>query len=200
MNLAKIRAALLAFVSSLGGIGLFIVAFLDSSVLTFPVINDLLVIDFSVKNPARMPYYALMATLGSVGGCVLLYYLARKGGEVVFRRQAGAHAPKIKAWLARNEFLSVFTAAMLPPPTPFKLFVLAAGVFRVPIRTFTLALLLARGLRYFGEGYLAIRYGRAAENYIADHKLIVTAIAAGMILAIYLVKRRFFSSKETASQ
>ncbi len=197
MSLAKIRAALLGFVSSFGGVGLFIVAFLDSSVLTFPVINDLLVIDFSIENPARMPYYAFMATVGSVGGCVLLYYLARKGGEAVFSRQAGAHAPKIRAWLARNEFLSVFTAAMLPPPTPFKLFVLAAGVFRVPIRTFILALLLARGLRYFGEGYLAIRYGRAAEHYVSDHKLIVTVIAAVLILTIYFIKRRFFSADKS---
>jgi membrane protein YqaA with SNARE-associated domain len=196
MNLTKIRTVLLTFVSSLGGIGLFIVAFLDSSVLTFPVINDLLVIDFSIENPARMPYYALMATLGSVGGCILLYYLARKSGEVVFRRQAGAHASKIQAWLARNEFLSVFAAAMLPPPTPFKLFVLAAGVFKLPIRTFALALLLARGLRYFGEGYLAIRYGRAAEHYIADHKLIVMVVAIALIVLVYFTKRRFFPAEK----
>jgi membrane protein YqaA with SNARE-associated domain len=192
MILAKIRTALLGMVSSLGGVGLFIIAFLDSSVLTFPVINDLLVIDFSIENPARMPYYALMATLGSVGGCVLLYYLARKSGEAVFRRKVGRNAGKIRAWLARNEFLSVFGAAMLPPPTPFKFFVLAAGVFSVPIRTFVVALLLARGLRYFGEGYLAVRYGRAAEHYLVDHKFIVTVTAVVLVLVIYVIKRRFF--------
>lgn len=196
ITLAKLRTALLGMVSSLGGIGLFIVAFLDSSVLTFPVINDLLVIDFSIENPTRMPYYALMATLGSVGGCVLLYYLARKGGEAVFRRKAGRNAGKIRAWLARNEFLSVFGAAMLPPPTPFKFFVLAAGVFSVPIRTFVLALLLARGLRYFGEGYLAIRYGRAAEHHLVDHKLMVVVIAVVLVLVIYAIKRKFFPAEE----
>lgn len=200
MNLAKIRAAIEIFVASLGGVGIFLVAFLDSSVLTFPVINDLLVIKFSIENPVRMPYYAFMATLGSVAGCILLYYLARKGGEAVFKRQAGARSAKIKAWLARNAFLSVFTAAMLPPPTPFKLFVLAAGVFRVSIRTFTLALLLARGLRYFGEGFLAIHYGRAAESYISEHKLIVAAVGLSVVLLIYFVKRRFFSTGEAAAE
>lgn len=192
VTLTKIRTAVLGMVSSLGGIGLFIVAFLDSSVLTFPVINDLLVIDLSIENPARMPYYALMATLGSVGGCVLLYYLARRAGEAVFHRKTGRLGARIKAWLARNEFMSVFAAAMLPPPTPFKFFVLACGVFGIPFRTFTMALLLARGLRYFGEGYLAIRYGLAAEHYIVDHKLVVTVIALALILLIYLVKRQFF--------
>jgi membrane protein YqaA with SNARE-associated domain len=200
LTLAKIRAALLAFVSSVGGPGLFIVAFLDSSVLSFPVINDLLVIDFSIENPARMPYYALMATLGSVGGCILLYYLARKAGEVVFQRKAGAHATRIRAWLARNEFLTVFGAAMLPPPTPFKFFVLAAGVFSVPFRTFVLALLLARGLRYFGEGYLAIRYGRAAEHYLVDHKLIVIVVAAVLIALVYFIKRWFFRAEKRPAQ
>src|ERR1700692_2846912 len=73
-----------AIVASAGGLGLFLIAFLDSSVLTFPVINVLLLIDLSIRNPARMPYYAAMATVGSVAGCLLLYYIARKGGEAMF--------------------------------------------------------------------------------------------------------------------
>jgi len=76
-------------VAATGGLGLFLIAFLDSSVLTFPVINDLLLIDLSIRFPSRMPYYAGMATLGSVGGCLLLYYIARKGGEAMFRRMRG---------------------------------------------------------------------------------------------------------------
>ena len=64
-------------VASAGGLGIFLIAFLDSSVLTFPVVNDLLVIQLSITYPAKMPYYALMATLGSVLGCVLLYYFAK---------------------------------------------------------------------------------------------------------------------------
>src|SRR6266567_8743282 len=88
-----------AIVASAGGLGLFLIAFLDSSVLTFPVINDLLLIDLSIKHPARMPIYALMATLGSLAGCVLLYFIARKGGEAVFRRQAGHRAAVIRHWM-----------------------------------------------------------------------------------------------------
>ena len=83
-----------AIVASAGGLGLFLIAFLDSSVLTFPVINDLLLIDLSIRYPARMPYYAAMATLGSVAGCLLLYYLARKGGEAMFHKHAGPRARK----------------------------------------------------------------------------------------------------------
>src|SRR5579863_8839165 len=125
-----------AVVASAGGLGLFLIAFLDSSVLTFPVINDLLLIDLSVRYPARMPYYAAMATLGSVGGCVLLYYIARKGGEAMFRKQAGPRAEKIRLWIKNNGFISIIATALLPPPTPFKVFVIAAGALEMPLRTF----------------------------------------------------------------
>ncbi len=189
MNLDKLPHWLQVLVNSVGGLGLFAVAFLDSSVLTFPVINDLLVIHLSMKSPGRMPYYALMATLGSLAGSVFLYYLARKGGELAFRKRAGARAERIQAWVYRNGFLSVLIPAMLPPPTPFKLFVLAAGVFQVPLRTFAVALLLARSARYFGVGYLAVRYGAEASRHLAEHKLQVSLVALVVILAGYLLSR-----------
>jgi len=187
MNLEKLPPWLRAAVTSTGGLGLFLVAFLDSSVLTFPVINDLLVIQLSILNPVRMPYYALMATLGSVAGCILLFFIARKGGELMFRKHAGARAALIHAWVVRNGFLSVLIAAMLPPPTPFKAFVIAAGVFRVPLRTFTLAVLLARLLRYFGEGFLAVRYGSEAIRYLVERKLQFSLIVVAVILAGYFI-------------
>src|SRR5580704_17664928 len=93
-------------VAATGGLGLFLIAFLDSSVLTFPVINDLLLIDLSIHYPARMLYYAAMATLGSVGGCLLLYYIARKGGETMFHKHAGPRAHRIHAWISRYGFIS----------------------------------------------------------------------------------------------
>jgi len=191
MNLNKLPHWLHSLVVSLGGLGLMVVAFLDSSVLSFPVVNDLLVIQLSIWNPARMPYYALMATLGSVGGCVLLYFLARKGGEAMFRQRAGARAESIRAWMRRNGFTSVLAAALLPPPTPFKVFVVAAGVFQVRLWAFTVALVVARSFRYFGEGYLAIRFGPAAIHYLAEHKLEFALIGLGLVLVSYLLSRLF---------
>src|SRR5712692_513054 len=187
MNLEKFPHWMQALVGSLGGLGLFAVAFIDSSVFTFPVINDLLVIHLAMKYPARMPYYALMATLGSLGGCVLLYHLARKGGELAFHKHAGARAERVRGWVQRNGFLSVLVPAMLPPPTPFKLFVLAAGVFQVPLRSFTVALLIARGVRYFGEGYLAVRYGAETSRYLAEHKLQISLLILAVVVAAYFL-------------
>jgi membrane protein YqaA with SNARE-associated domain len=181
-----------AIVASAGGLGLFLIAFLDSSVLTFPVINDLLLIDLSIRYPARMPYYAAMATLGSVAGCLLLYYLARKGGEAMFHKHAGPRARHIHAWINRNGFLSILVTALLPPPTPFKIFVIAAGALEMPVRTFVLGLLAARGIRFFGEGYLAVRYGDQAGLFLLTHKLEVTGITLFVVVTIYLAMRLAF--------
>jgi membrane protein YqaA with SNARE-associated domain len=181
-----------ATVAATGGLGLFLIAFLDSSILTFPVINDLLLIDLSIQYPARMPYYAGMATLGSVSGCVLLYYIARKGGEAMFHHHAGHRAKKIHAWIKRNGFISIVGTALLPPPTPFKVFVVAAGALEMPVRTFVLGLLVARGIRFFGEGILAVKYGPQAADFLLAYKFEVAAGALGVVLILYLASHIAF--------
>ncbi len=181
-----------AIVASAGGLGIFLIAFLDSSVLTFPVINDLLVINLSIRFPARMPYYAGMATLGSLGGCLLLYYIAKKGGEAMFHKHAGSRAQHIHAWINRNGFVSILVTALLPPPTPFKVFVVAAGALEMPLPMFVLGLLAARSIRFFGEGFLAIRYGDQASQFLVTHKLEVAGIILLIVLTLYAASRLAF--------
>ena len=173
----------------LGAPGLFLISFLDSSFLTFPIINDGLLIDLSIQHPEKMPIYALMATLGSVLGCIVLFFLAEKGGEAVFHKHAGDRAQAIHNWVVKNGFGGMLIAALLPPPTPFKVFVVAAGVFEVPIASFTSAIALARAVRYFGIGYLAIRYGREAMPYLVHHKMNVAVFLVALALVSYLLSR-----------
>jgi membrane protein YqaA with SNARE-associated domain len=188
-NLSGWKQKIVAFAGGIGAPGLFLISFLDSSVLTFPVINDLLLIELSIQRPARMPLYASMAALGSLLGCVLLFFLARKGGEAFFRRKAGTRAETIRHWVERNGFGGMLVAALLPPPMPFKFFVLAAGVFEVPLVSFSSAIALARLFRYFGMGYLAVRYGSQALPYLAQHKLQVAIVAAVLVAVSYALSR-----------
>jgi membrane protein YqaA with SNARE-associated domain len=178
-----------AFAGGLGAPGLFLISFLDSSVLTFPVINDLLLIELSIEHPARMPLYASMAALGSVLGCVVLYFIARKGGEALFHRKAGKHGHAIRHWVERNGFVGMLVAALLPPPTPFKFFVFAAGVFEVPLFSYTSAITIARLFRYFGVGYLAVRFGADAMPYLIQHKLQVTVFVILLVIVSYVFSR-----------
>jgi membrane protein YqaA with SNARE-associated domain len=183
------KQKVVAFASGLGAPGLFLISFLDSSVLTFPIINDLLLIELSMEHPARMPLYAFMASLGSVLGCVVLYFIARKGGEAIFHKKAGKHGHAIRYWVERNGFVGMLLAALLPPPTPFKFFVLAAGVFEVPLFSYTSAITIARLFRYFGIGYLAVRYGADAMPYLVQHKLQVTVSVVALVTASYVLSR-----------
>jgi membrane protein YqaA with SNARE-associated domain len=183
MNLSGWKQKVVAFASGLGAPGLFLISFLDSSILTFPIINDLLLIELSIEHPARMPLYALMAALGSVLGCVALFFIAEKGGEALFHKHAGDRAHAIRHWVVQNGFWGMLFAALLPPPTPFKVFVVAAGVFEVPLASFTSAISLARLIRYFGIGFLAIRYGNNALPFLKQHKwgVVLTVVVAVVV-------------------
>lgn len=189
IKLSGWKQKIVTFAGALGAPGLFLISFLDSSVLTFPVINDLLLIELSIQHPPRMVLYALMASLGSVLGCVLLYFIARKGGEAYFRRKAGSRAEAIKYWVGRNGFGGMLVAAMLPPPTPFKFFVFAAGVFEVPLISYVSAISLARLIRYFGVGYLAVKYGNDALPFLGRHKVEVVIFLAAFVAVSYLASR-----------
>src|ERR1700675_413700 len=126
---------------TLGGFGLFFSAFIDSSFLPLPLVTDLLLIELSSRHPVRMPYYAAMAALGSLGGCIWIYWLSREGGQAYYRKTQG-HAPgKIRKFIQEYPMASVFLPAVAPFPVPFKPFVIAQGVFQVPLETFVIGTL-----------------------------------------------------------
>jgi membrane protein YqaA with SNARE-associated domain len=169
---------------ALGGPGLFVVAFLDSSFLSLPQINDLLVVLMVTENKHLMLYYAAMATFGSVAGCYLIYYLAEKGGEAFLRKRLKpGHVERALNAYKRNGLMALMIPALLPPPAPFKLFVLAAGVARVRPLQFVAALTVARGVRYLALGVLAIYFGDEALELMRTHGRIVALVVVGVLLA-----------------
>lgn len=169
---------------ALGAPGLFFVAFLDSSFLSLPEINDLLLVWMVVEHKSRMALYASSATLGSIAGCLVLYYLGRKGGDSTVRRRfSSERIDRAVAVVQRYGMMAVLIASLLPPPAPFKIFVLLAGVARISVPRFTLAIGVGRGIRYFGEGFLAVRYGDQAIDFIRAHGRTVTMAILGLLLA-----------------
>ena len=181
--MSRIVSWIQAFALSVGGPGLFFIAFLDSSFLSLPEINDILVIVMVIENTELMPYYASMATLGSVTGCLLLYVIGRRGGEALLRRRFGGPRLERAMELSRKYgVLAVAIPAILPPPAPFKVFVVLAGVSGVPLVQFVAAVALGRGFRYFGEGWLAVRYGEAAVELLEQNGGTVSLILAALVL------------------
>jgi membrane protein YqaA with SNARE-associated domain len=167
-----------------GAPGLFVVAFLDSSFLSLPEINDLLLIWMVTRHKSRMLLYAAAATLGSIAGCLVLYYIGRKGGDALVRRRFGAgRVDKALATMQRHGVLAVLIPSLLPPPAPFKIFVLLAGVAHISASRFVIAIGIGRGARYFIEGLLAVWYGDAAIAYLENNLRFVSLVIVGLIVA-----------------
>jgi len=172
-----------AFALTIGGPGLFLVAFLDSSFLSLPEINDLLVVMLVIQHKELMLYYALMATLGSVSGCFVLYFVGRRGGDALMRRRfAGPRVQRATELSKRYGVLAVAIPAILPPPAPFKIFVLLAGVARVPVWQFVSAIAVARGFRYVVVGILAVQYGDDAMAFVHANGQVVSFVVVALLL------------------
>ena len=156
--------------AALGAPGLFLVAALDSSILSLPQVNDLLLILSVTRHPELMPLYAAMSTLGSLAGCFVMYGIGRKGEEALIRKRfSGPRSQRALALFNRFGMLAVLVPAILPPPAPFKIFVILAGASRMNPWTFAVAVILGRGFRYFGEGLLAVWYGERTLAFLEVH-------------------------------
>jgi membrane protein YqaA with SNARE-associated domain len=192
------------FALAIGGPGLLAVAFLDSSFLSLPQINDILVVLMVTQNKPLMPYYVAMATIGSIAGCYVIYYLAERGGEAFLRKRLRpGHTERALALYKRHGLLALMVPALLPPPAPFKLFVLMAGVAGVRPLHFVTAIAVARGFRYFLLGLLAIWYGDFAIELMRTRGREVALWLAGLIVAgaavWWLLRTRGASRREARS-
>ncbi len=160
------------------------IALLDSSFLSVPEGNDLLIVILSTgRGWSEMTYYVVMTILGSVAGCSLLYSVGRRGGGFFERRLKPSRLERAQRAYQRWGVWAVVVPSILPPPTPFKIFVLSAGLFRLPFPRFFAAVLVGRSIRYFMWGILAVLYGEAAKRFIQQN---LPAVGAGLALALLL--------------
>lgn len=168
-----------------------LVGALDSSLLSLPEINDYLVIMRCSGDPKSVFYFPLFASAGSVIGCTALYTVVRKGGQAVLRRRfRPEHIERVERAYARFGFLAIAIPAILPPPMPFKIFVATAGALEYPRWKFMLTVMIARSVRYFVEGTLAVFYGQAVAEFLkANGPYVVAGVATAVVigLVIYLL-------------
>jgi membrane protein YqaA with SNARE-associated domain len=189
--LETLDAALRGLSSFTAGLGLFGVAFCDSSLLSLPEINDILLIYFGTRFSENAYYYALMSVLGSASGGSLLFGLARwKGYSVLEKKFSQGRIHSVLSLVRRFGVLAVLVPAFLPPPFPFKIFVLSAGALGLPHLRFLAAILAGRSIRYFGEAWLALRYGEDALGWVHSHSK--HAIATGILVVALVVGVELF--------
>ncbi|HKG58408.1 MAG TPA: VTT domain-containing protein [Pyrinomonadaceae bacterium] len=166
-----------------GAFGLFVVALLDSTFIPLPSSVDALMLLLSTTNPSWMLLYAFMATAGSALGCLILYLISRRAGARALNRFSEVKRNRVKNWIERYDMFAVLAATLMPPPFPFKIFVVSAGVFRFSLVRFMLAIVVGRGFRFLLEGYFAVRYGAQAKEILAKY---YPWIGLGFVVAIVI--------------
>jgi membrane protein YqaA with SNARE-associated domain len=185
---------LLGWLGHLGGPGLILLGLLDNSVVPVPGSMDVSTVLLSAKARDWWPYYAAMATIGSLIGGYLTYRLALKeGAEKIEKRVPPKTWEKVRATFKRWGFGAIAAAAVLPPPTPMKPFLLVAGAAKYSRPKFLGALATGRGIRYFVLAFLGARYGRQIIGVLTKSGLPIviavgTCIAVG-VAAFFIVRR-----------
>ena len=176
-GLGKLSHWLLSF----GPFGLLAIAFLDSVMIPMPGGVDAMLLLLATARPSWMLIYVAAATIGSTAGCVGLYKISQKAGHRALAKFSESKQKRVKDLIDRYDVLSVLVASLLPPPFPFKLFVVSAGVFRLNLLRFTIAIAAGRTFRYLLEGYLAARYGEHAKEILGRY---YPAIGIGLAVLI----------------
>ena len=158
--------------------------------MPFPGLNDVALIVLASKHPARSPFYALLSTLGSLLGCYVMYGIARGGGRLAGSgKRASTKWIRARRWLEQNEFVSMLVMALLPPPAPLKIFVIAAGALRMNVVNFGAALLVGRSLRFAAIAWLGAHYGAEAEAYLKKNITWASLVTIVLVIVLTLFVR-----------
>jgi membrane protein YqaA with SNARE-associated domain len=176
------------YLISFGPFGLFAIAFLDSVMIPMPGGVDAVLLLLAAARPSWMLIYVAAATVGSTIGCVALYRLSQRAGKRALSKFSESKQKRVKDLIDRYDVMSVLVASLLPPPFPFKLFVVSAGVFRLNLTRFTLAVAGGRTFRYLLLAYLAARYGDEAKDLLARYYPAIGITLAVLIIVFFVAK------------
>jgi membrane protein YqaA with SNARE-associated domain len=193
-KIANALAKISAYLGTLGAFGVFAVAALDATFVPMPGGVDAITILLSHNTPAHWWLYATAATLGSVVGCVVLYRISHRAGRSALKRFSEKKQRRVKELIERYDVLAVVVASLAPPPFPFKIFIVSAGVFRFPLLRFALAIAAGRAFRFFAEAYLAARYGDEAKELFARYYP-YAALAIAVLLIVFFVVKSLMKGK-----
>src|SRR5271165_5162098 len=188
----RYKAFLWAILAPLGVWGVFVVAALDGAAVGLPM--DVVIGGYVAQNHARLLLYVLMGAAGSALGSLVVYGIGHTGGEELLRKRVSPERfERLHAAFAKHPFWSLMFPAMLPPPTPFKLFALSAAVSEMGFVRFLLAIFSGRMVRFVLLGLLTIKFGPDVVRlfgtlFLRHYYWFLGAIVAGLV--IWLVMRR----------
>jgi membrane protein YqaA with SNARE-associated domain len=184
MLLAKWKTVLMAFVKPLGVWGMGLVATIDAAAIPLPM--DLIMAGYAWEDRQHFYLYAILAGVGSAVGALVPYFIGRAGGELFLLRKVNrAKFDRVREQFEKQEFVAILVPSAMPPPMPWKIFLLGAGVFEMKIPQYMLAIFLGRTTRYLIEGWLTVMYGPKIivlfEQVIKTHLVLLLALVCVLI-------------------
>ncbi len=191
---AKLSALIWAALQPLGSWGVFAIAAVDGAGIPLPGAVDVVVASYVYAHPMRAWLYVPMAAVGSALGCLVLYAIGYAGGEALLRRRMPEWKfEKMRRSFDEHAIAALMVPAMLPPPFPFKIMVLSAAVFEMPVVHFLLAICVGRLIRFAALSVLTIRFGpqivTLAGTLFRRHLALSAAIIGALVLIFFLVRR-----------
>jgi membrane protein YqaA with SNARE-associated domain len=182
----------------LGIWGVFAIAFADSALLGMPV--DAIVAAYVFQDRRRLLFYVVMASLGSALGSIPLYLIGYLGGEKVLRKRISEERfQRIHRSFEQHEFWALMFPGMLPPPMPFKLFVLGAAVFEMRFRDFLAAIFAGRFVRFLTLALLTLWFGPQIVEltgtvFRRHFYWVLAAVALGVLIWLMLRRKKRIAS------
>lgn len=194
----KLAATLLAW----GLPGLFAMTIFDGAGLPIPGGVDALVMYLSSQRPAEWMLVALIAVIGSTIGNSIMFFIARKGGEIYLERHTlHAFGRKLRAWFQHYGMVAVFIAALVPLPVmPMKIFTICSGALGTPVRAFMITFFCARIIRYLGLAYLGSEMGDHALDYVKSHVWQMVGLSVILFLILFAIVKVADYRKAKAQQ
>lgn len=177
-----------AYFLRLGPLGLFLMAIEDSAAIA--LLPELLMIELILHHPAGLFWYVSITVAGSIIGSLIPFFIARKLGQAwVEKKMPARQFHRIHHWFERNEVMAVAVPSLLPPPVPYKLFVLVAGLFEMPWLHFVGAMAAGRYVRYLIEAWLGLVFGPKILQYSLHHPIVILVALIVLLAAAYVYGR-----------
>ncbi len=173
----------------LGALGVFGIALLDAGFVPLPGGLDVVVMTLSHNNHAMAPVYVLAAVLGATLGCLVPYWVGLKTGEAALRKFNPEKRRRVERLVVRYDFWTMLLCAAAPPGFPFKIFLITAGMFRMNIPRFLIAIAIGRSVRFILEGWLAVSYGEQAMDIFKQHYPKIGLGVAVAVIVIFLINK-----------
>lgn len=167
---------------------------LDSSLLSLPEVNDYITAYRVAHNPSEVYYFPLFPAIGSVIGCLILYRIAQRGEQFITKRFHPKHLDRVKKIYRRWGIFALAIPALLPPPMPFKIFVVAAGALNYPAARFATVIMIARTVRYYFWGWVAFFFRDEVLRilgWLESHLIEILGVIIALFILSFIGRRIF---------